>query len=112
MASYPGAKVHRRSRRKLGRGQALQIPPVTAIVTSATDVATITFATPVVVNGTIPMNVSGGLTLVSQTVVSPTVVTQTYSGALTTKTYNIPAATPQIASFQGGTFAGVSGTFS
>lgn len=111
MATFPTAKKHRASRRKLGRGQHVQLPPATAVITSATDTATITFNVPVVVNGTIPMNVSGGLTLTSQTVVSPTVVTQLYSGALATKTYSIPANAPEIATMQGGGFAGASGTF-
>lgn len=112
MASYPGAKVHRPSRRKLGRGQHTQLPPATAVVTSTSDTATITFSVPVIVNGTISMNVSGGLTLVSQTQVSPTVVTQLFSGPLTTLTYSIAANDPSISTYQGGGFAGVAGTFS
>jgi hypothetical protein len=111
MASFPGAKVHRVSRRKLGRGQHTQLSPVTAVVTDATDTATITLSEPCVINGTIPLNVSGGLTLVSQTVVSATVVQQVYSSALTTKTYSIPAGSPTIVGMQGQSFAGVSGTF-
>lgn len=111
MATFPSSKVHRVSRRKLGRGQHTQLAPVTVVVTDTGDVATLTFSNPIVVNGTIPMNVSGGLTLVSQVVVSPTVVTQTYSGALTTKTYSIPVGSPTITGTQGQSFAGVSGTF-
>lgn len=112
MASYPGSKVHRPSRRKLGRGQHTQVPAVTITVTDTADTATLTFSQAVVINGNIPMNVSGGRTLVTQTVVSPTVVTQLYSGTLTTQTYSIPAATPQIATFQGGANLPVAGTFS
>jgi hypothetical protein len=111
-ATFPTAKKHRTSTRKLGKGQHTQLPPATVLVTDSASTATLTFSVPIVVNGNIPMNVSGGLTLVTQTVVSPTVVTQLYSGALTTKTWSIPANTPQIATMQGGGFAGASGTFS
>jgi hypothetical protein len=111
MATFPTAKKHQVSRRKLGRGQHVQVAPVTVTVTDATNTATMTFNVPVVVNGTIPMNVSGGAVLVSQTVVSPTVVTQLFNTSLNTKTWSIPAQTPQISSYQGGGFGGASGTF-
>ena len=111
-ASYPGAKVHRPSRRKLGRGQFVQPTPATVAVTSAADTATLTFSVPVVVNGNIPMTVSGGRTLTTQTVVSPTVVTQLFSGTLTTQTWSIPAGIQQVKTYQGGQLAPASGTFS
>lgn len=111
-ASYPTAKVHRPSRRKLGRGQYVQPPPVTVVLTSTADTATMTFSQPVVVNGTIAMTVSGGRTLVTQTVVSPTVVTQLFSGTLTTQTWSIPAGQQTVKTFQGGQLAPASGTFS
>ena len=111
-AVYPTAKVHRVSRRKLGRGQ---YPPVAALTFTMTDTgstATLTFTVPVVVSGPINLNVSGGLTYVSQSIVSPYVVTQTYSGALSAKTWSVAANTPNVASAQGGGTAGQSGTFS
>jgi hypothetical protein len=112
MASYPGPKVHRVNRRKLGRGQYPPAPAATITVTDSTTTATLTFNVPVVVSGIIPLNVSGGLTFVSQTVVSPTVVTQVWSATLSAKTYSIPANTPQIRTFQGGGNAATAGTFS
>jgi hypothetical protein len=105
------AKVHRTSRRKLGRGQHTQLPSVNITVTDSSDTATLTFDRPVVINGTIPLTVSGSVNLVTQTVVSPTVVTMLYSGPLTTLTYSLAADVPEIATFQGGTNAAVSGTF-
>lgn len=110
MATYPSGKTHRPSRRKLGKGQQTIMAPATVVVTSATDTITLTFSVPVVVNGIIPGNISGGLTLVAQVVVSPTVVTQQMSAAVAAKTYNYPVNTPQIRTQQGGGFAGASGT--
>lgn len=110
--AFPGPKVHRTSRRKLGRGQYPGGTGVTCTITDAGSVATLTFARPVVVTGTIPLAVSGGPTFVSQTIVSPTVVTQTFSAALTTKTYNLPANAAGVSTYQGGGVAGTSGTFS
>ena len=111
MASFPGPKVHRRSRRKLSRGQVPPIPPVAVVVTSVGMVATLTFGVAVVVHGTPNLNVSGGLTLVSQVVISPTVIQQTYSDALVGKTYLLAPGDPSVSSFQGGVVAGASGTF-
>ena len=111
MASFPGAKVHRVKRTKLGKGQHVQLPPVTVTVTSATATATLTFSVPVVINGTIPLVVSGGVTLVSQTIVSSTVVQQLFSGPLATHTWSIAGGIPQVATFQGGGLAPASGTF-
>ena len=47
MASYPGAKVHRTDRRKLGRGQMPMIPPASvAISTVSADVFKIVSSIP------------------------------------------------------------------
>jgi hypothetical protein len=111
MASYPGPNVHRPSRRKLGRGQTVQKPTVSLTVTSATTVATIDFSQPVVINGDIDMGVTGGPVFVSQEVVSPTRVRQTFNAALAAKTYAVAAGDPAIATFQGGQNAAKAGTF-
>ena len=108
--SYPGPKVHRVNRRKLGRGQYPTAVGVTVVITAATDVATLTFARPVVVSGPIPLAV-GGVTVVSQTVVSPTVVTITYSGTITSAAYSLPAGAENVMTAQGGPVLGASGTF-
>ena len=112
MASYPSAKVHRPSRRKLGRGQHTQLPQANLVVTDTADTATLTFDRPVIVNGVIPLNVTGGVTLTTQTIVSQTVVHQLYSGPLTTLQYSFPANDPSVANMQGGGCAGAAGTFS
>jgi hypothetical protein len=112
MATYPGPKVHRPSRRHLGKGQFAGAIGVTCVVTDTGSTATLTFSRPVVVTGPIPLGVAGGPTFVSQTVVSPTVVTQLYSAALTTHTYALPSGAANVASYQGGQVAGISGTFS
>ena len=76
--AFPGPKVHRKNRRKLGRGQFPTATGVGVVVTtSGTTNMTMTFARPVVVTGDIPSTVAGK-TLVSQTVVSQTVVTQVW----------------------------------
>ena len=110
MSSYPGPKVHRPSRRKLGRGQYTQQPAVDVEITGSGSVATLTFSSPVVVNGDIPLSVDTR-TFVSQEVTSSTTVEITVSGAVTGLDYDLPANLPQIKTFQGGTNNGVSGTF-
>lgn len=111
MASFPGPKVHRVNRRKLGRGQFPTATGVTVVVSSSgTTNATLTFARPVIVTGTIPMTVAT-LTLVSQTQVSPTVVTQVWSGNVSTHAYSLPAGATNVSTYQGGPVEGAAGTF-
>jgi hypothetical protein len=109
--AYPGAKVHRVSRRKLGRGQYPASNGITVVVTSSgTTNMTLTFSRPVVVTGTIPSTVATR-TLVSQTVVSPTVVTQVWSGNVTALAYTVPSNAANVSSYQGGALVGAAGTF-
>jgi hypothetical protein len=109
--AYPGPKVHRKNRRKLGRGQFATATGVAVVVTSTgTTNMTMTFARPVVVTGTIPSTVAGK-TLVSQTVVSGTVVTQVWSGNVTGLAYTVPAGAANVLTQQGGPTTGTSGTF-
>ena len=112
MASFPTAKVKRPARNKLGRGQHVQLPPVTVTITDATTAATLTFAVPVIISGIPNLNVSGGVSFVSQHQTSPTVLVQTYSATLSGKTYSLAAGDPAIATFQGGGNNAVAGTFS
>ena len=111
MASYPTSKVHRVSRRKLGKGQYPTSNNITVAATSSgTTNVTLTFNRPVVVTGTIGVTVAT-LTLVSQTVVSPTVVTQVWSGNVASHAYTVPSNDPHVSSYQGGALVGTSGTF-
>jgi hypothetical protein len=104
---FPNAKVHRRSRRKLGRGQIKPLPQVTVTPTDSGSTVILTFNLPVVINGSLDIKPSG-LTFVGQVQTSQTVWTLTYSGATTGKTYTgIPAGSPVIQSMQGGQFAGL-----
>ncbi len=111
MASFPSAKVHRPGKTRLSRGQSVLHQPVTIEASAASAVVTLTFSSPVVVRGNIPLTLSGSQTLVSQTVVNQLEVQQTYSAALGTSTWSIPANTPQISTFLGGGNAAASGTF-
>lgn len=111
MASFPGAKVHRVNRRKLGRGQTTPQPFAVATVTSTgTTNATLTFDRPVVVSDLIPLSVAT-LTLVSQHVVSPTVVSQTFSGTVASHAYSLPPNSFAARTYQGGGTAAIAGTF-
>jgi len=109
--SYPSAKVHRPSRRKLGKGQfPTAANPTVSVTSTGTTNATLTFNLPVAVNANIPMTVAG-LTLVSQTVVSPTVVTQVWSGNVTGLAYSVPSGTPTVSTYSGGQLVGSTGHF-
>lgn len=107
---FPGAGVHRPSRRKLGRGQFAPAAGVGVTVTGTGSTVTLTFSRPVVVTGTIPATVATR-TLVTQTIVSPTVVTQLMSGAITGLAYTVPAGAANVSTYQGGQVAGTAGTF-
>jgi hypothetical protein len=109
--SYPGAKVHRVSRRKLGRGQYPASTGTTVVLTDATTLLTMTFARPVVVTGIIPVTVAGGPTLVSQSVISSTIVTQTYTATLVGHLVTFPPNAANVTTQQGGGVAGTSVTF-
>jgi hypothetical protein len=111
MAGYPTTKVHRPSRRKLGKGQYPASVSVGVTVTSSgTTNVTLTFSQPVVVRGTIGVTVAGK-TLVSQTIVSPTEVTQVWSGNVTGLAYTVPSADPHVSGQLGGQLVGSAGTF-
>ena len=107
---FPGPKVHRLNRRKLGRGQFPAAQGVTCVVTGTGSTVTLTFARPVVVTGPIPLTVATR-TLTTQTVVSPTVVTQLMSGTLTGNAWNLPSGADNVRTQQGGAVSGASGTF-
>jgi len=103
--------VHRRDRRKLGKGQyptSVSVP--VAVTSTGTTNMTLTFGVPVVVDGVIGSTVATR-TLVSQTVVSPTVVTQVWSGNVTGLAFTVPAAPPTVRSYQGGMVSGSAGVF-
>jgi hypothetical protein len=109
--AYPGAKVHRVNRRKLGRGQYPASLGTTAVLSLVSaDVVAITFARPVVVTGTIPMTTTAGA-FASQAVISPTVVQQTFSTNQSAATLTLPSNPANVLTAQGGGVAGTSVTF-
>jgi hypothetical protein len=111
MAVYPTAKVHRVSRRHLGRGQSANQSAVSVVLTNpSADVITMTFAKPVTVSGTIPLTSSAGA-FVSQTVVSSTVVQQTWTVSQAAATVTLPGNAANVATYQGGGTIGVTITF-
>lgn len=110
MASFPGAKVHRVSRRQLGRGQHVQFPPATVTASASTTTVTLTFSQPVIVNGNIPLNLGTVIALVSQSQTSPTSVTQHYATSVSGVTWAINSTAP-VSTYQGGGLANASGTF-
>jgi hypothetical protein len=110
MASFPGAKVHRVSRRKLGRGQSVQKAAANATPVATLADVVITFDVPVVVSGNIDLHVSTGIALLSQVQTSPTTVAQVYASSVVGKTWSVDNSAP-VATFQGGALAAASGTF-
>jgi hypothetical protein len=108
---FPSGKTHRRNRRQIGRNQSTAVAGVAVAVTSTgTTNVTLTFARPVVVTGNIGTTVATK-TLSSQTIVSPTVVTQVWSGNVATLAYTLPAGDPNVRTQQGGMTLGAAGTF-
>jgi hypothetical protein len=111
MATYPGPKVHRTNRRKLGRGQYPQQPSVSVVLTNpSTNVVELTFGVPVSVSGIIPVNTSTGI-LVSQQVSNSTTVLQTYNTSQAAATVSIAANAANVASYLGGGVSATSITF-
>lgn len=109
--AYPGAKVHRVNRRKLGRGQYPSSLGTTAVLTNPSAmVVAITFARPVVVTGNIPLITSSGVFEIQQ-VISPTVVQQTFTASQAAATVTLPTNAANVATYQGGGVAGVAVTF-
>lgn len=111
MASFPGAKVHRHNRRKLGRGQVPSRPPVAVTASASTVTVTLTFSVPVVVSQNIDLHLSPSHTLLTQVQNDGVTVTQTYDASVVGSTWTIDAGTPGIATFQGGGVAAATGTF-
>lgn len=110
MASFPGAKVHRSDRRKLGRGQMPSIPPASLTVsTVSANVFKIVSSIP----GVFQTNGAGitvaTLTFVSATQVSQTELDVTMSGAISTHAYVVPSNI--LTTFMGGGSAAATGTF-
>lgn len=109
--AYPTPKVHRVSRRKLGRGQYPSSTGTTVTLTNpSANVVDLIFARPVVVTGIIPVQTSAGV-LVNQQVSSGTLVIQTYNVSQAAATVTFPPAAANVLTQQGGPVNGTSITF-
>lgn len=108
---FPTAIRRPRNRRALGRGQSPSPATVVCTITGSGSTVTFTFAEPVNVAGNIPISIAV-VTFVSQTIVSPTVVTQLQSGALAGHAWTLAQPVPNVSTYQGGQVVSVpSGTF-
>lgn len=111
MASYPGPKVHRNNRRKLGRNQFPPSSSFTVILGNpSANIVSMVFSVPVVVTGIIPLSTTSG-TFVSQTILGTSEVEQTFSSTQATATVAIPGNAANVRSILGGGVAGTSITF-
>ncbi len=109
--AFPGPKVHRVSRRKVGRGQtAVSATGTVVSVTPTGSNLLIEYSIPVVVRGPIGIAVATR-TIVSQTALGGTAVAIVLSGAATGLAWSIPANSPNVSTYTGGKIAGASGTF-
>jgi len=108
--AYPGPKVHRVSRRKLGRGQYPNISGTQTTATPSGSTVVLTWSQPVVVRGNLAITVAT-LTFVSQVINSPTQVTITMSGAVATHAYSFNGNQPNISASNGGAVSSAAGTF-
>jgi hypothetical protein len=110
MATFPTPKVHRVSRRKLGRAQ---YPPVQAAMvtaTTATPDVTLTFSSAVIANAVPPFTVAG-LTILSWTQPTDLTIALVMSGVTTAQAWQYTANSTAVLTRQGGQVAGNSGTF-
>lgn len=107
---FPTNQRHSRNRRRLGPGQGPFPAPVTVSVAPSGSTMIVTFSRPVTVSGPIAATVATRA-FVSQVVNSPTQVTITFDGTMTTKAWTFPSNSPAVLSYQGGVTAGASGTF-
>jgi hypothetical protein len=111
MASFPGSKVHRVSRRRLGKGQSPQRTAVTLTPTVNVAVVTLTGNVPFIVSGPIPLLTSGGGPIVSQVQTSPTTVNVVFSSTQAAATVSLIANCGAIQTYQGGGNSAFSITF-
>jgi hypothetical protein len=108
--AYPGPKVHRVSRRKLGRGQYPNSVQVTVTAATTTPNVTLTFSSPVVFRNANGFAISGQ-TIVSASQTSPTTVEIVMSGTTTSAAYTFNGSSGGISSASGGAINSIAGTF-
>jgi hypothetical protein len=110
MASFPGSKVHRVDRRKLGRGQMPAIPPAVITLSSVSaNVFKAVSSIPGVFDTTGAGISVATLTFVSAVQVSQTELDVTMSGAIATHAATFAAN--KLITFMGGGSAAAAATF-
>jgi hypothetical protein len=110
MASFPGSKVHRVSRRQLGRGQHVQLAAVTLTAVASTVTVTVTASAPIILSGR-PAWITNTGSIVSFAQTSATVFTLTFTSSQAAASYALAAGDPNIRTPQGGSNTALSGTF-
>jgi hypothetical protein len=110
MASFPNSKVHRANRRRLGKGQHVQIMPATLSAAVGTTVVTVTSNVPIIVSKLPPWVTNTG-TLLSFAQTSSTSFTLTFSTSQAAATYSLAANCGVIQTTQGGGNLALAGTF-
>ena len=112
MSGRSKATRRRPSRRKLGKGQHVQLPKVKAAHSVSGSVLTVNFDQPAVVSGSLDPGVQGA-NLVSQEQVDSNTWNLTYDTDLSGLEYaGVPEDDSSVNAFNGGGFAGVdAGTF-
>lgn len=111
MATYPTSKVHRPSRRTVGKGQGSTIANVNATLTNpSANVVQLAFSSPVVVTGIIPLTTSAGA-FVSQAIINSSTVQQTFTVSQATATVALPSGAANVSTYQGNKVNGTAITF-
>ena len=108
--TIPGGGVHRRNRKKLGRGQNAAARFVSPTLINSGPSVTLIFSAPVVITGPIPLTVQT-LTATSQTTENPTTATIVFNGDTSARSYSLPNAPRNISSTTGGQIVGITGKF-
>ena len=108
--AFPGPKVHRVNRRKLGRGQYPPIPSTSVTAVTATPQVTLNFGSPVIVSAQPGLTVTG-LTILSYAQTDPYTVNVIMSGATTGLAWSFDNSNGAVRTFQGGGVASASGSF-
>jgi hypothetical protein len=112
--AFPGPKVHRLNRRKLGRGQYPSALGTQVTAAPSTNSVILTFARPVLYGGAAGGGLAltvGGRSVISATQNTPTQITVLMNGTVATLAWNFPGGQTNIRTQQGGTVDGASGTF-
>lgn len=115
MSGFPTPKVHRPSRRKLGRGQYPQISAGQVVAVPSASTIVLTFSEPVVVSGIIDLHLAitpgPAPAFASQDVLSTTSVRLTYGGAVAGCDYSFTGESEPVRTYAGGGVAPIAGTF-